>query len=50
MVCVNSLLEELSASQDEEGDVQLNDLTENDNDSIDENDDDERMKYKVVSI
>ena len=50
MVYANPLFEELSAGEDEEEDVQLNDFTENDNDSIDKNDDDQVMKNKVVSI
>ena len=51
VVYANPLFEEMSEGEDrEEGDVQVNDLTENGDDSIDENDDDERMKNKVVSI
>ena len=50
VVYANPLFEEMSDGEDEDGDVQLNDLAENDDDSIDENDDDERMKNKVASI
>ena len=50
VVYANPLSEKMSDGEDEDGDVQLNDLAENDDDSIDENDDDERMKNKVGSI
>ena len=52
VVYAKPLFEEMSDGEDEEGDVQLNDLAElaNDDDSIHENDDDGRMKKKVVSI
>ena len=50
VVYASPLFEKMSDDEDEDGDVQLNDLAENDDDSIDENDDDERTKYKVLSI
>ena len=48
VVYAKPLFVEMSAGVDEEGDVQLNDLAENDDNSIDENDNNERMKTKIV--
>ena len=49
VVYANPLFEEMSDGEDEDGDVHLTDLAaENENDSIDKNDDVERMKNKVV--
>ena len=49
VVYANPLFEEMSEGEDEDGDVHLTDLAaENENDSIDKNDDVERMKNKVV--